>query len=222
MVINKYLAELVGTFILVLLGSMSITAATGALNPDLAAPLILVVGLGFGLALFAGIVAVGHVSGAHFNPAVTLAMWLDKRTSTSDVVGYVIAQVVGAVLASLVLLTMTDQATVAGTITGFGGNGAQVALISEFVLTMVFVFVILATTVKAPAMAPVAISLTLVSIHLAGIPFSGSSVNPARSFAPALVGTDVTGFWVYIVGPFAGAVAGWFLWRLFGDDGVEV
>lgn len=209
MVINKYLAEAVGTFILVFVGSMSVLA-TQATN----GPLLVVVPLGFGFALLAAIYAVGHVSGGHFNPAVTLAMWLDKRTSLSDLIGYWIGQIVGALLASAVVLAASSQEAVATTITSFSDQGT--GLVMEFVLTLVFVLLILAVTRKAPAVAGVVISLTLVAIHMAGIPFSGASVNPARSFGPALIGGNFDGFWVYVVGPLAGAAVAWVLWRMFG------
>lgn len=209
MVINKYLAEAVGTFILVFVGSMSVLA-TQVTN----GPLMVVVPLGFGLALLAAIYAVGHVSGGHFNPAVTLAMWLDKRTSFSDLIGYWIGQIVGALLASAVVLAASSQEAVASTITGFEDSGT--GLILEFVLTLIFLLVILAVTRKAPAVAGVVISLTLVAIHMAGIPFSGASFNPARSFGPALIAGNFDGFWVYVVGPLAGAAVAWVFWRMFG------
>jgi aquaporin Z len=149
-------------------------------------------------------------------PAVTVAMWLDKRTDTTDLIGYLIAQFVGAVLASVVLLVATSEAAVVSTITRHAETST--GLIAEFVLTAVFVLVILAATRRAQPLAALAIPLTLAGVHFAGIPFSGASVNPARSFGPALVGTEFTGFWVYVVGPLAGAVAAWAVWRLFGKD----
>lgn len=209
MVINKYLAEALGTFILVFLGSMSVLA-TQLTN----GPLMVVVPLGFGLGLLAAIYAVGHVSGGHFNPAVTLAMWLDKRTSLSDLIGYWIGQFVGAILASAVVLAAVNRDAVAETVTGFADSGS--GLIMEFVLTLVFLMVILAVTRKAPSIAGIVIPLTLVAVHLAGIPFSGASVNPARSFGPALIAGDFDGFWVYVVGPLAGAAVAWVFWRMFG------
>jgi aquaporin Z len=212
-VINKYLAELVGTFILVLIGSMSILAsqATGA-------PILVVVPFGFGLGLLAAIHAVGHVSGGHFNPAVTLAMWLDKRTSGSDVIGYLIAQFVGAIIASSVVLAVSSQDAVAGTANSFAPNGAGVGFVSEFVLTFIFVLVILASTKKSPSTAALAIPLTLVAIHQAGIPFSGASVNPARSFGPAVIGGSLSELWVYLVAPMAGGAIAWVFWRMFGGS----
>ena len=208
MVINRYLAELVGTFLFLSIGFLSIVAAGAAeVHPLLVAP------FGFGFGLLGAIYAVGHVSGGHFNPAVTLAMFLDRRTSGSDLVGYWIAQIVGAVLASLVLLLATDQATVAGTATTYTDTG--LAIIAEIVLTAAFVLVILASTKTSPATAGIAISLALVAVHFAGVPLSGASVNPARSFAPAVVGGSVTGLWLYLIVPLAGAALAWAGWRLF-------
>ncbi|MGI8514559.1 MAG: MIP/aquaporin family protein [Acidimicrobiia bacterium] len=179
MSINKYLAEAIGTFILVFLGSMSVLAAIATDSPIMVA-----VPLGFGLGLMAAIFAVGHVSGGHFNPAVTLAMWLDKRTSSSDLIGYWIGQFVGGIVASAVVLAATDRDGVRVTV-NVSPEGAGVGLLMEFVLTLIFVLVILASTKKAPAMAGLVIPFTLIVMHLAGIPFSGASVNPARSFGPA-------------------------------------
>jgi aquaporin Z len=209
--INKYLAELVGTFILVFVGSMSVLAASAT-----ASPVMVAVPLGFGLGLLAAIYAVGHVSGGHFNPAVTLAMWLDKRTTTPDLIGYWIGQFVGAIVASAVVLAATDRAGVATTVTNPVGTG--VGLLMEFVLTLIFVLVILAVTKTALTAAGFVIPLVLVAVHLAGIPFSGSSVNPARSFGPALIAGDLGNVWIYLVAPLAGGAIAWVLWRMFGGD----
>lgn len=216
MVINKYLAELVGTFILVLVGSMAILAS-GEIGT-----LILTVPFGFGLGLLAAIYAVGHVSGGHFNPAVTLAMFLDKRTSGVDLVGYWIGQFVGAILASLVLAIVVSRDIVANTVTTH--PALDLGITSELILTTIFVLVILASTRTAPATAGIAISLTLVVVHFAGIPFSGASVNPARSFAPAVVGGNLTGLWVYLVFPLLGGVVAWGLWQFFqpGAHQIEI
>ena len=212
MTINKYLAEAVGTFILVFVGSMSVLAAIATDSPVMVA-----IPLGFGLGLMAAIFAVGHVSGGHFNPAVTLAMWLDKRTSSSDLIGYWIGQFVGAIIASTVVLAAADQAGVVATVNSSPG-GAGDGLLMEFVLTLIFVLVILASTKKAPAAAGLVIPFTLVAVHLAGIPFSGASVNPARSFGPALIGSSLGEVWIYLVAPMAGAAVAWVFWRMFGGD----
>ncbi|MDP9494323.1 MAG: aquaporin [Actinomycetota bacterium] len=211
MVINKYLAEFFGTFILVLFGSLTIL---GTLATE--GPLLLTVGLGFGLALLAGIWAVGHVSGAHFNPAVTLAMLADGRTSFSDAIGYWVSQFAGAGVASLVVWMASTRDAVGSTVNGY--QKLSTGILVEVALTAVFVWVILAVTRRDAEHAPLAIALTLVGIHIAGIPFSGASVNPARSFGPAVVSgapLALEQLWVYIVFPLVGGVIGWALYRLF-------
>ncbi len=219
MVINKYLAEFMGTFILVFLGSMTI------LGNDLSGgPLLITVGFGFGLALLAGIWAVGHISGAHFNPAVTLAMLLEKRTSFGDAVGYWVAQFAGAGVASLVVWAASDRLAVALTTSGY--EKLSTGILAEVALTAIFVWVILAVTRTGGNHAPIAIALTLVGVHIAGIPFSGASVNPARSFGPAVVSGDAAALselWVYIVFPLVGALIAFALYKLFpaADAGVE-
>jgi aquaporin Z len=214
--INKYLAEAVGTFILVFVGSMSVLAALAMDSPVMA-----VVPLGFGLGLMAAIFAVGHVSGGHFNPAVTLAMWLDKRTSSSDLVGYWIGQFIGGIIASAVVLVVTSQDDVQATVNASPG-GAGDGLVMEFVLTLIFVLVILASTRKAPALAGLVVPFSLAAVHLAGIPFSGASVNPARSFGPALVSGTFSDVWIYLVAPLAGGAVAWVFWRMFGGDEGEI
>jgi len=224
-VINKYLAEMMGTLILVGLGTMGIlaTLATGGSGTTAQ---VLAIAFAFGLALLAGIWAVGHISGAHFNPAVTLAMLLDGRISLGDAVGYWVAQFAGATVGSLIVLGASgSRADVAATATGY--ESLTTAVVAEITLTAVFVWVIMATTRFARARgnhAPAAIALTLVGVHLAGIPLSGASVNPARSFAPAVVGGEIgSSLWVYIYAPLIGAVVAFALYRLFPvPDAAEV
>ena len=213
---RKYLAELIGTFILVLVGSMSIVAA-GMMGPVLVSPLV-VAPFGFGLGLLAAIQVAGYVSGGHFNPAVTLAALLDKRIEPMNAVGYWVAQVVGAIAASGLLLLISSQAAVASTASSYPpGQGVQ-ALIVEITLTAIFLLVILTVTKRSPSQAAFAIPLTLTAIHFAGIPFSGASVNPARSLAPALIGgvlnTDIL---IWIVGPLVGGAIGWGIYRALED-----
>jgi aquaporin Z len=209
---QKYLAELLGTFILVLIASMAIVATRGE-------GVMAVVPLAFGLALLAGLYPFGEVSGGHFNPAVTLAMFIDRRASLVDLIGYWISQVAGGLLGSLVLLWMTNQAAVDSTATVYGDNGTGTAWIAEVVLTAIFVAVILQVT-RSTGMsnqAFIAIPLTLAGVHYAGIPFSGPSVNPARSIGPAFVGNGdqaLSELWVYLLAPLVGALAGWAIWRL--------
>ncbi|HEY5889126.1 MAG TPA: MIP/aquaporin family protein [Acidimicrobiia bacterium] len=212
MVINKYLAELLGTFVLVFGGSMAILAVL-SLDGGADPAKLIIIGFGFGLALLAGIWAVGHVSGAHFNPAVTLGMLLDGRISISDSIGYWVGQFSGAILASVVVAGASSTEAVANTMTTF--TDQSTAILLESIFTAVFVWLILAVTKRGANHAPAAIALTLVAIHIAAIPFSGGSVNPARSFGPALIAGDLSTVWVYLVFPMVGAVVAWGLYRLF-------
>jgi aquaporin Z len=210
MVINKYLAEFFGTFVLVFVGSLAILG-----NAVSEGPLLITVAFGFGLALLAGIWAVGHISGGHFNPAVTLAMVLDKRSTLGDAVGYWIAQFAGATVASLLIWAASNRLAVAGTTTGYAE--ASTAMLVETALTAIFIWVILAVTRTGGNHAPAGIALTLVAVHIAGIPFSGASVNPARSFGPAVVSgapEALEQLWVYIVFPLVGALIAYGLFRL--------
>jgi len=210
---RKYLAELVGTFILVVVGSMTIVAAKA-----MDAPILVVVPFGFGLGLLAAIQVAGYVSGGHFNPAVTLAALLDGRIDAMNAAGYVVAQVVGAIAASGVVLLLADQAAVRGTASGFPAGGTGAALAVEILLTAIFVAVILTVTKRSPNHAGFVIPLTLSVVHFAGIPFSGASVNPARSLAPALVGGVLDGtIIVWILGPLVGAAIGWAVYRALED-----
>ena len=209
---RKLIAEAVGTFILVGLGSMAIISSTLTDNPAL-----VVVPIGFGLALMAAIAVSGHVSGGHFNPAVTLAAVLDKRISAMDAVGYVIAQVVGAIAASGFILLIANQGVVSET-RNVPGLADVPAFTVEVLLTAVFVAVILTVTKKAADYAITVIPLTLLMIHAVGIPFTGASVNPARSLGPALVSANFDSLWIYLTAPFVGAVVGWLVYRVLATE----
>jgi aquaporin Z len=215
---RKYLAELVGTFIFMTIGYLSVGAAIAA-GLDTALP---IVPFSFGFGLLAAIFAFGHISGGHYNPAVTVAMVLDRRTTPVDAVGYIVAQVVGAIAAAAVVLVAVSQDAVAAGITAPGTGVTDVgALIIEVVMTAGFLAVILASTKRAPALAPLAIPLTLVAIHFACASLSGSSVNPARSIGSALVGGDLSALWIYLVGPIVGGIIGWALWRVVDGGGED-
>ena len=205
---QKYAAEIYGTFVLVLFGTGAILATGG--DP-------VGVAFGFGLALLAALYTVGRISGGHFNPAVTLGAFLDKRIDLAGLFGYWISQLAGAVLASLALALVTSKEVVAGTITAlnpgvedFGG------FVWEALLTAVFVMTILVVTRRARnrRIRFIGIGLTLAAVHLAGVGISGASVNPARSFGPALVGGEWADIWVYIVGPLAGAIVAYVLYKV--------
>ncbi len=210
---RKYLAELVGTFMLVVIGSMTIVAAG-----EMSAPVLVVVPFGFGLGLLAAIQAAGYVSGGHFNPAVTLGALLDRRIDVMNAIGYVVAQVIGAIAASGVVLFVASQAAVRSTASAFPDGKMFNGFAVEVLLTAIFLLVILTVTKRAPNHAAFAIPLTLTVIHFAGIPFSGASVNPARSLAPALVGGTLdSNIIVWIAGPLVGAVLGWAIYRALED-----
>ena len=208
---RAYLAELLGTFLFFAIGLTSVQAV-GAVGAG--APLLVVVPLAFGLGLLAAIFAFGHISGGHFNPAVTVAMVIDGRTTPADAAGYIVAQVIGAIGAAGLVLVLWSQAAVAGTITAPGSGFTDMqALILETVLTTIFLLVILASTKHASSLAALAIPLTLVAIHFAAVPFTGASVNPARSIGPALLGGDLSKLWIYLVAPIIGAVIAALIYR---------
>jgi aquaporin Z len=146
-------------------------------------------------------------------------MVIDGRITPADAAGYIVAQVIGAIGAAGLVLLLWDQAAVAGTITAPGSGFSDIqALILEAVLTAIFLLVILASTKHASTHAALAIPLTLVAIHLAAVPFTGASVNPARSIGPALLGGDISKLWIYLVAPIVGAVAAALIYRAANSD----
>ncbi|HST26530.1 MAG TPA: aquaporin [Gaiellaceae bacterium] len=212
---QRYLAEMFGTFILVFVGCVSLVAVTElstrsgtVFSPHFTAP------FAFGLALMAGLYTFAEVSGGHFNPAVSLGLFLDRRLTFEDLLGYWIFQFAGAILASLLMLIPFNHDLVKGTANVPHGNGAS--LFVEIATTAVFVLVILQSTKseRFGGSALVAIPLTLVAIHFATIPIDGTSVNPARSLGPALVGAQWTGFWIFVIGPAVGAIIAWIIYTV--------
>jgi len=214
--VKKVVAELLGTFLFFTIGYLSVAAFNASSVP---VPGLLVVPFSFGFGLLAAIFAFGHISGGHFNPAVTVAMVLDKRTTSIDAVGYIVAQIVGALAAGVLVMIAVSQAAVkAGTTNPGTGISDIGALIIEIVATAGFLAVILASSKRAPQVAGLVIPLTLVAIHFATATLSGSSVNPARSIGSALVGGDMSHLWIYLVGPIVGGILGWVAWK-FVDGG---
>jgi aquaporin Z len=206
-----YLAELLGTFLFLTIGYASV-ANFGAASPPV--PSLLVVPFSFGFGLLAAIYAFGHVSGGHYNPAVTIAMLADRRTAPIEAVGYIIAQLIGAIAAAaLILITINQDAVKAGITKPGPGVSDISAVILETAFTAFFVIVILTSTKRSLAFAGIVIPLTLVAIHFALAVLTGSSVNPARSIGSAVVGGDLTGLWIYIVGPIVGGLIGWGVYR---------
>ena len=207
------LAELLGTFTLVALGSLSIVSANG-----IGVPPLLIAPFGFGLGLLAAIVMFGHVSGGHFNPAVTLGAWIDRRIDLVGAIGYAIAQVIGALVASMTILVLFGKDLVEATRNTPAGvlNDVQ-AFGVETVLTAIFVTVILTISARSASQAVFVIPLTLLMIHFVAIPITGASVNPARSLAPAIVSGNYEHLWVYLTAPFLGAIMGWGLFRIMAS-----
>jgi len=197
-------AELLGTFVLVFVGTTGVAGAERT-----TAPILLAAAFAFGLGLLAALYAFGEVSGGHFNPAVSLAMFLDRRLGPGDLVRYWAAQFAGGILASLVLLVATSRAVVATTANRPVSSGTGFTI--ELVGTAIFVTVILqaSRSERFGTSALIAIPLTLVSIHLVAIPFTGCSVNPARSLGPDLVGDTWHGLWLFFVAPGLGAAVAW-------------
>ncbi|MBX3598683.1 MAG: aquaporin [Rhizobiaceae bacterium] len=211
---KKYLAEVLGTFLLVFLGTASVVL--GGLGSDLPVGQGFI-GLAFGIGVICAAYAVGPISGAHLNPAVTVGVFLAGRMPASEVAGYILAQIVGAIIATLALVIICSGAVTP--VTNFGANGwdrgswsVMGAFLAELIATFVFVMVILGVTAEkhATAFAGLAIGLTLAAIHFALIPITGTSVNPARSIGPALFSTGAMGqLWLFIIAPLiGGALAG--------------
>jgi aquaporin Z len=216
---RSYLGELLGTFLFMMIGYASISAV-GVADPPITG--LVVVPFGFGLGLLAAIYAFGHLSGGHYNPAVTIAMILDKRTTPADGVAFIVAQIIGAIGAAAVILVAISQSAVAAGISAPGPGVSDVgALILETVFTAIFLVVILTVSKRSPTMAAIAIPLTLVAIHFAIATTSGSSVNPARSIGSALIGGNLSTLWIYLVGPTIGGIIGYAIYKVTGADEEE-
>lgn len=215
---KKYLAELVGTFVLTFLGCG--TAVALSCGTDTAS--VVGTAMAFGLAVVAMAYTIGGISGCHINPAITLGQFLTGRMTSKDCGMYMLFQVIGAVLAAAVLALVVS--TAGGDVaTHTGANacafGVTNGLIVEVVLTALFVLVVLGATSKTNGatnnFAGLAIGLSLILIHLVGIHFTGTSVNPARSIGPAIFagGEALSQIWVFIVGPFAGGALAAGIWK---------
>ncbi|MCA0934530.1 aquaporin Z [Vibrio alginolyticus] len=222
---NKYLAEVFGTFWLVLGGCGSAVLAAGF--PDVGIGL-LGVSLAFGLTVLTMAFAIGHISGCHLNPAVTVGLWAGGRFETKDVLPYIIAQVIGGIIAGGVLYVIAaGQMGFDIAASGFASNGygehspgqysMLAALVTEVVMTMMFLIVIMGATDRlAPqGFGPIAIGLCLTLIHLISIPVTNTSVNPARSTGVAIYVGDwaVSQLWLFWIAPIIGGVLGALIYR---------
>lgn len=222
---KKYLCEFIGTAVLVLFGCGSAAIAGGALGT-------LGIALAFGLSIVAMAYVIGNVSGCHINPAVSLAMLISKKMSVKDFVFYVIAQVVGAIAGIGILYAIIANSGLDVGVCGLGANGFDSAssvnlnmvgaIIVEIVLTFVFIYTILGVTSddKKSSVAGIVIGLTLAFVHIMGIPLTGTSVNPARSLAPAIFlgGKALSQVWVFIVAPFIGSALAAFSYKFLNKE----
>lgn len=224
---KRSLAELIGTFWLVLGGCGSAVLAAGI--PDLGLG-YLGVSFAFGLTVVTMAYAIGHISGCHLNPAVSIGLVAGGRFKAAELPHYIIAQVIGAILAAMLIKTIASGAEgFAGGLAsnGFGahsphGYSMMAGLITEIAMTAMFLFIIMgATDKRAPAgLAPIAIGFTLVLIHLISIPVTNTSVNPARSTGPALIegGIAMDQLWLFWVAPIIGAVIGAVAYKFISSE----
>lgn len=217
---KKYLAEMIGTMVLVLMGCG--TAVSLGCDPVNNIPAVVGTALAFGLAVIGMAYAIGKISGCHINPAITLGVALSGRMSWKDAIMYMIFQVIGAFIGSAILFWMTKEVGLEGTGANDLQSGVSVlgGLLAEIFFTCVFVFVVLAATHEkngAGNAAGLAIGLTLVLVHLVCIRYTGTSVNPARSIAPAVFqgGTALSNLWIFIVGPFVGGALAALIYKIF-------
>jgi len=201
---KKYLAELIGTFVLVLFacGTAAVVGCSASNGTG-----YLLTALAFGLVIVAMAYSIGNISGCHINPAVSIAMLINKKMSLKDFIGYVIAQFFGATLGAATLMAFV------GVDSGLGANALYnndilLSFVIEIILTFVFVISILGVTSKESnsAVSGIVIGLSLTLVHILGISFTGTSVNPARSFGPALFvgGAALSNLWVFILAPLVG------------------
>ncbi|MFQ5520811.1 MAG: MIP family channel protein [Candidatus Methylomirabilia bacterium] len=202
-------AEFIATLLFVFLGPATVVVTGGLMNEDLTSARLLVIALGHGLAIALLVAATANISGGHINPAVTLGALLTRKITAVKAGMYIVAQLVGAILGAL-LLKGVIPAAAEGNLGAHGlGSGitAGAGLVTEIILTFALVFVVFATAMDPKGLghlAPLAIGLTIVVDHLVGVPITGASMNPARSFGPALVAGAWANHWIYWVGPIVG------------------
>ncbi|MCP1108852.1 MIP family channel protein [Lachnospiraceae bacterium PAL227] len=223
---KKYVAEFIGTAVLVIFGCGSAVAANTLLGGDLGVttPLAfstLLIAFAFGLSIVAMAYSIGNVSGCHINPAVSVGVFCAGKMSVTDFIGYLVAQFLGGIAGAGILTVFFGSNEALGQ-NGYGeasalGTEMAGAFLVEVVLTFVFVLLILGVTSKEKygSIAGVVIGLTLVLIHILGIPFTGTSVNPARSFGPALLvgGEALKQVWLFIVAPVVGGILAALVYR---------
>jgi aquaporin Z len=219
--VKKYVAELVGTFVLVLMGCGSAVLAGSAIG-------FVGISFAFGLSVLAMVYAIGGISGCHINPAVSISMLAAGKLSVKDTVAYIAAQCVGAIIGAAALYWIATGNPQYSLASGLGQNGYDLAspsgfsmasaFVAEVILTFIFLLVIHgSTSEKAPkGFAGISIGLSLVLIHLVGIPVTGTSVNPARSLGPAIIvgGTALNQLWLFWIAPIIGGLLAAAVWKI--------
>ncbi len=223
--IRKYIAELIGTFVLTFFG-VGAAIWSGSL---------LACALAFGLTVMVMSVTVGKISGCHLNPAISIAMFADKKLDTKDMIGYVVCQIIGAIIAGALLLCIYSgmhDLSLADAMKVMGGNNsvanlndqAWLGILVEVVLTFIFVLVVFGSTSKNSGAinGGLYIGLALTMVHIVGINLTGTSVNPARSIGLALFNEGALGdLWIFIIAPIIGGLLAWAVWRYVLDDPAE-
>ena len=209
--IKKYLAECIGTFVLVFVACGTAAALGCSAEPNAA---YFLTAAAFGLVIVAMAYSIGNVSGCHINPAVSIAMLVSGKISLKDFCGYIVAQFTGAIAGAAILNAIVKDPEKLGCNALYKGD-AVVSLIIEVILTFVFVLAILGVTSKEGngTVAGLVIGGALVLVHLLGIAFTGTSVNPARSFGPALIAGKLDGIWVFLLAPLVGGVLAALVYR---------
>lgn len=202
--LKKYLAEFIGTFVLVVFACG--TAAVVGCQTDVANSAYILTALAFGLVIVAMAYSIGNISGCHINPAVSLAMLISKKMTVADFIGYVVAQFAGATAGAAVLRAILGADSSLGANGIYNGTQTGVSFIVEVILTFVFVLAILGVTSKKEFgnVAGLVIGLSLTLVHIFGIHFTGTSVNPARSFGPAILSGNTAGLWIFLLAPLVG------------------
>lgn len=227
---KKYICEFIGTMILVLFGcGTAVMVSNGATS--LNGGDIITIALAFGLSIVALAYVIGNISGCHINPAVSFAMFLDKRMSGSELIKYIIAQIIGGIVGAALLALIINSIFNLGdyTVTGLGQNSFGKysinmlgAFIVETILTFIFIFTILGVTKdkKKENIAGIVIGLTLTFVHLFGIKITGTSVNPARSIGPALLlgGDALKQVWLFILAPMFGSTLATFAFKYLTNE----
>ncbi len=215
---KKYISEFIGTFVLVFV-ACGVAAVTGCDGSQINAAYGLTA-LAFGGVIVAMAYSIGNISGCHINPAVSIAVWINKGMSTKDFCGYVVSQCLGAIAGSAVLMALLGSNQSLGQNGLYDGDIIK-SLCVEVILTFIFVLAVLGATSKIEnsSVAGLVIGGSLTLVHLIGIHFTGTSVNPARSLGPAIfVGGDaLTSVWVFIVGPLVGGVLAALVWKLLNS-----